>query len=114
MNNFIVILQIFVLNVMRSPEIVENLPGNGRATVKEGNEIRLSCAAIGNPPPTIKWQRKDRKRMKIKRRNGNIIQSKFRKIIEVIIGLGFLEENSILLDICSTKRTIIISHTNLL
>ena len=61
---------------MRSPEIIENLPFDGRATVKEGSSVELSCAAIGNPQPTIKWKRSDGKRLKFKGKKGGVQQSK--------------------------------------
>ena len=61
---------------MRSPEIIENLPFDGRATVKEGSSVELSCAAIGNPQPTIKWKRSDGKRLKFRGKKGGVQQSK--------------------------------------
>ena len=70
---------------MRSPEIIENMPFNGRATVKEGSSVQLSCAAIGNPQPTIKWKRGDGKRMKFRGRNGNVQHS---KLLSVLSPLG--------------------------
>jgi hypothetical protein len=61
---------------MRPPEIVETMPFSARATVKEGRSVQLSCAAIGNPKPTIKWRRSDGKRMKFRGRNGGVHQRK--------------------------------------
>ena len=58
---------------MRSPEITESY---GIATVKEGDKVDLSCKAIGNPAPKIKWKRRDGKRMKFLTRAGEIKTSK--------------------------------------
>ena len=41
--------------------------------------MQLSCAAIGNPKPTIKWRRSDGKRMKFRGRNGGVHQSESTK-----------------------------------
>ena len=41
--------------------------------------VQLSCAAIGNPKPTIKWRRSDGKRMKFRGRNGGVHQSEYTK-----------------------------------
>ena len=49
---------------MRSPEIIANSPKSGRANVEEGQHKSLSCSAIGNPMPIIRWRRADGKRMK--------------------------------------------------
>ena len=61
---------------MRSPEITQNIPLDGRAIVGEGGSIVLSCKAIGNPQPKIKWQRSDGQKMNIRGKNGGAAESK--------------------------------------
>ena len=61
--------QLFILNIMRSPEITESY---GLATVEEGQKVDLSCKAIGNPSPKIKWKRRDGRKMKFLSRAGEI------------------------------------------
>ena len=67
---------------MRSPEIVESLPFDGQATVKEGSSVQMSCAAIGNPQPMIKWKRADGKRMKFRGRNGGVQHSMILEFVQ--------------------------------
>lgn len=60
---------LFILNIMRSPEITESY---GLATVEEGQKVDLSCKAIGNPSPKIKWKRRDGRKMNFLSRSGEI------------------------------------------
>ena len=58
---------------MRSPEITESY---GLATVEEGQKVDLSCKAIGNPSPKIKWKRRDGRKMNFLSRSGEIRKRK--------------------------------------
>jgi hypothetical protein len=61
---------------MRSPEIVKNSPFDGRATVEEGQTVELSCTAVGNPRPQIKWRRNNARPMKYVGKDGLVTTSK--------------------------------------
>ena len=74
---------------MRSPEITESY---GLATVEEGQKVDLSCKAIGNPSPKIKWKRRDGRKMNFLSRSGEIRKRKciiFSRFCSVYLGIRF-------------------------
>ena len=74
---------------MRSPEITESY---GLATVEEGQKVDLSCKAIGNPSPKIKWKRRDGRKMNFLSRSGEIRSRKypiFSRFSWVYLGIRF-------------------------